>query len=102
MATVAADLYIVVAPIAVAFAGFGSLASAVSQRRGGDDARVDAFRLVTMLFSSLSTTLLGLLPATLESLLIGDQPAVSLSAVAALVAFAVYVPLGVGRARKLR
>ena len=102
MATVAADLYVVVAPIAVAFAGFGGLASAVGQRRGGDDSRVDAFRLATMLFSSLSATLLGLLPATLESLLIADRPAVRLSALAAVGAFVVYVPLGIARARRLR
>src|SRR3954452_11168038 len=63
MATYPAGLYIVITPIAAAFAGFGSLASGIGQRHGGDDARVDAFRLTTMLFSSLSATLLGLLPA---------------------------------------
>ena len=102
MATVAADLYVVVAPIAVAFAGFGSLASAVGQRRGGDDARVDAFRVATMLFSSVSATLLGLLPATLEGLLIADRVAVRLSALVALAALVLYVPLGIGRARRIR
>ena len=100
MAADAAELYIVIAPIAAAFAGFGGLASGIHQRRGRDDARVDAFRLATMLFSSLSATLLGLLPATLEGLLLGDRAAVRVCAFVALVGIAVYVPIGVRRARK--
>jgi hypothetical protein len=102
MAADTAELYIVIAPIAAAFAGFGGLASGIHQRRGRDDARVDAFRLATMLFSSLSATLLGLLPATLEGLLLADRAAVRVCAFVALVGIAVYVPIGVGRARKIR
>jgi hypothetical protein len=102
MATDPSGLYIVIAPIAAAFAGFGSLASGLGQQRGGDDARVDAFRLATMLFSSLSATLLGLLPATLEGLALGDKAALRLSALVALVGIAIYVPVGLNRARKLR
>src|SRR6266550_3983494 len=102
MATDAAGLYIVIAPIAAAFAGFGSLAGSVGQRRGGDDAKVDAFRLATMLFSSLSATLLGLLPATLESLLLADRSAVRISALVALIGIVAYVPIGVSRAHKIR
>jgi hypothetical protein len=102
MAMDAGGLYIVIAPIAAAFAGFGSLASGIGQRHGGDDARVDAFRLATMLFSSLSATLLGLLPATLESLLVADRTAVRVCALLGLIAIVVYVPIGALRARKLR
>jgi hypothetical protein len=102
MAQNAAELYIVIAPIAVAFAGFGSLAGSLGQRHGGDDARVDAFRLATMLFSSLSATLLGLLPATLESLLIADRTALRVCALLGLIAIAAYVPIGAWRVRKLR
>jgi len=49
MATDPFELYIVISPIAAAFAGFGSLASGLGQRRGGDDARVDAMCLALML-----------------------------------------------------
>ena len=102
MATDPTGLYIVIAPIAAAFAGFGSLAGGLGQRRRGDDARVDAFRLATMLFSSLSATLLGLLPATLEGLSLGYEAALRLSALVALIGVATYVPMGLNRARKLR
>ena len=102
MATDAGALYIVIAPIAVAFAGFGSLASGLGVRHGGDDARVDAFRLSTMLFSSLSATLLGLLPATLENLFIADATAVRMAALLGLLAIVAYVPVGAWRVRKLR
>src|SRR5207253_10225080 len=101
MAVDAAGLYIVIAQIAAVFAGFGSLAGGLGRSRGGDDARVDAFRLATMLFSSLSATLLGLLPATLEGLLLADRSAVRVSALVALAGIAVYVPIGVTRAHRL-
>ena len=60
MATNPSDLYIVIAQMSVAFAGFGSLASRLGKRSGGDDAKVDATRLGLMLSASLSATLLGL------------------------------------------
>lgn len=62
------ELYPVIAQIAAAFAGFGSLASGLGQKRGGDDARMDAYRLESMLLASLSATMFGLLPATLAAL----------------------------------
>ena len=102
MARDAAELYLVIAPIAAAFAGFGSLAGGLGQRHGGDDARVDAFRLSTMLFSSLSAIFLGLLPAILGSLIADERLAVRLSALVALVAIVAYVPIGAWRVRKLR
>jgi hypothetical protein len=102
MASDPATLYVVIAPITAAFAGFGSLASGLGQRRGSDDARVDAFRLSTMLFASLSATFLGLLPATLEAVSLNRAFAVRVSAVAALICIAAYVPLGLKRARSIR
>jgi hypothetical protein len=96
------DLYPVIAQIAAVFAGFGSLAGGLGERRSSDDARVDAFRLATMLFSSLSATLLGLLPATLKSVSFESEQAVRLCALVALSGIAAYVPVGLNRARKLR
>lgn len=102
MATNPFELYLVISPIAVAFAGFGSLASGLGQRRGGDDARVDAMRLALMLTASLSATLLALLPATLNALSLDDQLAVRASAMVALIVMLTYAPISVKRASKLR
>jgi len=102
MATNPFELYIVISPIAAAFAGFGSLASGLGQRRGADDARVDAMRLALMLSTSLSATLLGLLPATLNALSLNDQLAVRASAIVALIVMLTYAPISVRRASKLR
>ena len=60
MAAEPIELYPVIAQIAAAFAGFGSLATGLGSRRGGDDARVDAFRLGQMLFASLNRDVAGL------------------------------------------
>jgi len=59
MSTDPMELYPVIAQIAGAFAGFGSLASGLERRRGGHDARIDAYRLWLMLFASLSDTSWG-------------------------------------------
>jgi hypothetical protein len=96
------ESYIVIAPIAASFAGFGSLASGLGRRPGGDDARVDATRLTLMLFASLSATLLGLLPMTLAGILLDDVLAVRISALVALIAIPAYAVGGLRRAAKLR
>lgn len=102
MATNPFDLYVTIAQISAVFAGFGSLASGLGQRRTGDDSTVDAMRLAVMLSASLSATLLGLLPAVLLALAVPEPMALRGSAMAALVAILSYVPLGVSRARKIR
>ena len=102
MATDPSELYPVIAQIAAAFAGFGSLASVLGRRGGGDDARIDAFRLWTMLQASLSATVLGLLPATLASLSVGERWAVRAPAIAALAVVVTYVAIGVRRSVKIR
>jgi hypothetical protein len=102
MATNPFELYLVISPIAAAFAGFGSLASGLGERRGADDARVDSMRLALMLTASLSATLLGLLPATLNALLLDEQLAVRASAIVALIVILTYAPISVRRASKLR
>lgn len=96
------QLYPVIAQIAATFAGFGSLASALDRRSGGDDARIDAYRLWLMLFASLSATVLGLLPATLTALSLGTGLALQLASLAALAALLIYLPMGTRRVLNLR
>lgn len=102
MATDPFELYLVIAPISAAFAGFGSLASGLGQRRGGDHARVDAMRFASMLSASLSATLLALMPATLAGLLLDDRLGVRVSALLAVLTIIYYAPISAGQARKIR
>ena len=102
MSTSPSELYIVIAQMSVAFAGFGSLAGRLGQRAGGDDAKVDAMRLALMLSASLSAAILGLLPATLASLAVDERLALRISAAAGLVAMLCYAPISVRRARNIR
>jgi hypothetical protein len=102
MSTNPFELYVMIAPIAAAFAGFGSLASGLGQRQGGDHAGVDAMRLGSMLSASLSATLLALLPATLAGLFLDDRLAVRTSALISVIAILVYAPASIGRAKKIR
>lgn len=95
------EVYPVIAQITAAFAGFGSLAGGLGQRRGGDDARMDAYRLQNMLRASLSATLFGLLPATLVGLI--DEPwGLRLSALTGFGGHILFTPIAVAQARKLR
>lgn len=102
MATDPFELYVLISPIAAAFAGFGSLASGLGQRLGGDHARVDAMRLGSMLFASLSATLLALMPAMLAGFLSDDPLAVRVSAFIAVVAILGLAPISVKRALTIR
>ena len=102
MATNPFELYVLVSPIAAAFAGFGSLASGLGQRLGGDHARVDAMRLGSMLSASLSATLLALLPATFAGFLAEEQLAVRASAFIAVIAILAFAPISVKRALNIR
>ena len=102
MSTGPFELYPVIAQIAGAFAGFGSLAGGLGRRRGGDDARIDASRLGTMLHTSLSATLLGLIPATLSSLSVSERWSLGIPAAAALVVILVYGTIGVARSLQIR
>jgi len=102
MATNPFELYPVISQIAGAFAGFGSLASGLGQRRGGDDARMDAYRLGHMLEASLWATLLGLLPATLSGLLPNQTWGVRAAAIVALVAILILTPRSIVHARRIR
>lgn len=96
------QLYPTIAQIAAVFAGFGSLASGLGRRTGGDDSRVDAYRLGFMLFSSLSATLLGLLPATLRGLSVTTGLEIRISAAVGVIALALFIPLSTRRIFGLR
>src|SRR5437764_7940338 len=96
------DLYPVIAQVAAVFAGFGSLASGLGRRRGGDDSRVDAYRLGLMLFASLSATLLGLLPAMLTSVLLDERLALRVSATVAFLALLINLPMSTRQVLNLR
>ena len=102
MATNPFELYVIIAPIAVAFAGFGSLASGLGQHRGGAHTRVDAMRLGSMLSASLSATLLALLPATFAAFLVNEQLAVRASALIAVISIISLTPIHISRGRKIR
>lgn len=96
------EYYAVIAQVAATFAGFGSLASGIGKRRGGDDARMDAYRLRSMLSASLSATLLSLLPITLGALLDDDIAGVHAAALAGSGAILVFTPASMHRAWHLR
>ncbi len=96
------DLYLEISQIAVAFAGFGSLASALGQHKGGDDARMDAYRLQSMIVASLSAAFLGLLPATLSGLEGDTEWGLHAAAAVGIASVLIYTPQSIVRARKLR
>ena len=60
-----ADYLLTIAELAVALAGFGSLAALIGRRTGIESAAVDAGRLQAMIEHSLATMILALLPVSL-------------------------------------
>ena len=59
------DYFLTIAELAVALAGFGSLAALIGRRSGGESAAVDAGRLRAMLERSLTAMILAVLPVSL-------------------------------------
>lgn len=59
------DYFLTIAELAVALAGFGSLAALIGRRPGGESAAVDASRLRAMLERSLTAMILAVLPVSL-------------------------------------
>ena len=102
MATNPSELFVMISPIAAAFAGFGSLASGLGQHRGGSHTRVDAMRLGSMLSASLSATLLALLPAAFTALFPNEELAVRASALVAVIWIVGVAPIHVSRSLKIR
>ena len=96
------DLLLVIAQMAVAFAGFASLASVLGERNNLDDRRVDAGRLKNMLVASLATAMLALVPF-LPVLFGGTENLVwQTSAIAALATCAVVMPSVVMRGMRMK
>jgi hypothetical protein len=60
-----ADFFLTIAELAVALAGFGSLASLIGRQSGPESAAVDAGRLRGMLERSLTLMILSILPISL-------------------------------------
>jgi hypothetical protein len=56
------DALFIVAELAIAFAGFASLATVIGRRHGGDRPEIDALRLRNMLEASLLVAALALFP----------------------------------------
>ena len=96
------NLYVAIAQIAAAFAGFGSLASSLGPRAGTADSRVDANRLSLMLATSLSATLLGLLPALLGVLVMNERLSLGLASVIALLVIFGHAPTFIRRVIAIR
>lgn len=96
------EYYPVIAQVAATFAGFGSLASGIGKRRGGDDARMDAYRLRSMLSASLSATLLSLLPITFGALFADDVAGLHAAALLAAGAILLFTPASMIHGLKLR
>jgi hypothetical protein len=92
----------VIAQVAATFAGFGSLASGIGKRRGGDDARMDAYRLRSMLTASLSATLLSLLPITFGALFEDDTAGLHAAALLGSSSILIFTPASMYQARHLR
>lgn len=85
-------LLLVIAPIAVAFAGFGSIATAFAARRTTGETQVASTRLVNMLLTSLQVAFLALLPAALSLFAIPERWLWGSSAAACLLATAIIAP----------
>lgn len=86
------DSYSVYAGIAASFAGFGTVAVSLGERRGGDDAKIDANRLTNMLVASLTLAVVALLPQLLAALGVAPRWQTGLPAAAALGVLAIGAP----------
>ena len=96
------DLLLVIAQLSVAFAGFASLASALSNRNQGDETRVDAGRLINMLIISLSTTMLALVPFIPMLFGLSEAMVWRSSALTAFATVAIFAPGAVVRTKRMK
>lgn len=83
--------------IAVAFAGFGSIASALAPQKTSDITRVEAGRLLNMLSATLPTAILGMTPSALALFDLPARGVWGISAAIALAVFAFSMPRSLGR-----
>lgn len=92
-------LLLTVAQVSVAFAGFGAIASGISRRSEEDS--VDAGRLINMMVTALSVTILALLPCALALFALPEDWVWRASAVAALITFMSFAPGVVSRVKRM-
>ncbi len=88
-----------VAQVAVAFAGFGAIASGISSR--SEEGRVDAGRLINMLITSLSVTILALVPCVLALFDMPEEWIWRGSAVVVLLSTVAFAPGALRRTRRM-
>ena len=96
------DLLLVIAQLSVAFAGFASLASALSDRSDGGETRVDAGRLTNMLIVGLCTTMLALVPFIPALFGFSETLVWRSSAVTAFATIAVFAPGVLIRTKRMK
>lgn len=96
------DLLLVIAQLSVAFAGFASLASALSSRNHGDETRVDAGRLINMLIVSLCTTMMALVPFIPALFGFSEASVWRSSGATAVVTLALFAPGVVMRTKRMK
>jgi MFS family permease len=96
------DVLLVIAQLSVAFAGFASLASALSDRSHRDETRVDAGRLINMLIISLCTAMLALAPSIPMLFGLAEQLVWRSSAAIAFVTLVLFAPGVLMRTKRMK
>lgn len=96
------DLLLTLAEIAIAFAGFASIAAVLGRERSRDDPRFDAWRLRNVLEASLAVGLFAVFPFIPHAFALGEDAAWRLSALAFLLWNVAGVFMSVRRARALQ
>jgi hypothetical protein len=87
--------------LSVAFAGFAGLASVFRDRADQSDIKVDAGRLTNMLTTSLSTTMLSLIPLVPDAFRVSEMTVWRISGLVAVLPFIVLVPGAVMRTKRM-
>ena len=96
------DVLLTIAEVAVAFAGFASLASLIGRESSSADPRVDAVRLRNMLSSSMSVVALSLVPVLVLPVAPSEALGWIVSSAIALVWATISMVRGFRRARPIR
>ena len=90
-----------IAALSVAFAGFAGLASVFRERADQSDIKVDAGRLTNMLVTSLSTTMLALIPLVPDALRVSEMTVWRISGLLALLSFIALIPGALMRTKRM-
>lgn len=95
------ELLLHVADLAVAFAGFAGIGTALGEHFNSER-QVDAGRLTNMLITSLGTAMLALVPFIPALYGFEESSAWGIAAISALVVMAVFLPGTVMRAKRMK